>query len=239
MKNLPNSRGRFSRPFLSVPQPTFAAYSIFLPQPLPSCSLPPLRLVPWPALLHHLHTSLSLSFGTQLNPPEGCPQFPSPKILHLPLKSPNTPSFLLLGTCYLPLCMRYSLWEPSHKHSLSLIRPGIFHCRLVISALLKNWIQLCFWGRSYQGSYNGRCLLSFSGAGEGEINFPRPQNLVHKDYNLLAGPPPDCYFLDDELPILNPSLYFGEIVSSFLRLVPKSTWMPLEPESSKVVYHGF
>lgn len=73
----------------------------------------------------------------------------------------------------------------------------------------------------------------------GKINFPRPQDLMHKGYNLLTGPLPDCYFLDDELPIFNSSLSFGEIVSSFLRLVPKSTWMSLEPENGKVVYHGF
>lgn len=72
-----------------------------------------------------------------------------------------------------------------------------------------------------------------------KINFPRPHNLVHKGYDLLTGPLPDCYFLDDELPIFNSSLSFGEIVSSFLRLVPKSTWMSLESENGKVVYHGF
>lgn len=121
-------------------------------------------------------------------------------------------------------------------NTLSLIWLGIFHCRLVINVLLKNWIQHCFWGSSHQGSYNGGCLLSFFGE---KNSFPRPQNLVHKGYNLLTGPPSDCYFLDDELPIFNLSLSSGESVSSFLRLVPKSTWMSLEPENGKVVYHGF
>lgn len=65
----------FSRPFLSVHQPFFPT-TFFFYNPFLSCLLPLLTPVHCTTLFHHLHTSISLSFRTQLKPLESFFQFP-------------------------------------------------------------------------------------------------------------------------------------------------------------------
>ena len=122
LKNHPKSLGGLSRPSCLGCDLFFQGIISSFYDPSLSCILPLLWPVPWTALLHQLHTSISLLFRMQLKPLGNCPQSCSLKFSELAsLITCSSPPFLLLGTCNLPpfIVVICTFREPSHKHSIS------------------------------------------------------------------------------------------------------------------------